>query len=468
MQAETEDGPREQAAAALAEIGAVELNPRTDPDDGLAAAVLCQAAGAVALPYPVVADLLAIDGARLALVNPAAPRIDHGDLPGEWVAADLDGRRYPAAVGCADKREARAVSGARDVEPGDGSVPAADIDLYLALGAWQILGAMQRCLQIVCEHVNARIQFGKKLSEFQAVRFTVADATVAVRGLDELAKYTMCRWASAAPAVRRADALVLRLKAVDTARAVLRTSHQLLGALGFCDESDISVIDRHTQPLLRLPLSGEELALRLLPGVRDGELETLFSNGRGGAGVSRAGDDAERSDARSGAHEHRTRRCRGGLQPLDEGIPFGAKLRQLAEQRCDETALTVVALDGTEHSLTFGNWTSAPTNGGGRWHQRCRIQVPWSQWRSRTRRSWCWPHWAAGRSARCRSRCNGICPNGSEPGARRRRPRPVVIDEQTWSELDARAGGESESPCPRRFRRWSTGSAAADRPACPR
>ena len=70
---------------------------------------------------------------------------------------------------------------------------------------------------------------------------------------------------------------MLRLKAVDTALQVLRTSHQLLGALGFCDESDISVIDRHTQPLLRLPLGGEELTLRLLPGIRDGQLETLFS-----------------------------------------------------------------------------------------------------------------------------------------------------------------------------------------------
>ena len=67
--------------------------------------------------------------------------------------------------------------------------------------------------------------------------------------------------------VRSADALVLRFKAADTARQVLRTSHQLLGALGFCDESDVSVLDRHTQPLIRLPLGAEALALRLIPGV---------------------------------------------------------------------------------------------------------------------------------------------------------------------------------------------------------
>src|SRR5699024_8351415 len=122
-----------------------------------------------------------------------------------------------------------------------------------------------------------RVQFDKPLAAFQGVRFAVADASVAVRGLDELAKYTICR-AEATPApVRSADALVLRLKAVDTARQVLRTSHQLLGALGFCDESDISVLDRHTQPLIRLPLGGEGLALRLAPAVRDDHLETLFT-----------------------------------------------------------------------------------------------------------------------------------------------------------------------------------------------
>jgi alkylation response protein AidB-like acyl-CoA dehydrogenase len=109
------------------------------------------------------------------------------------------------------------------------------------------------------------------------VRFAVADASVTVRGLDELAKYTVCRTESTPAQRRSVDALVLRLNAVDSARQLLRTSHQLLGALGFCDESDISVLDRHTQPLIRLPLGSEGLALRLTSAVRDDQLETLFS-----------------------------------------------------------------------------------------------------------------------------------------------------------------------------------------------
>ena len=92
LRAETDDAIRDAARAALHDVGAFDLDVRSAPDDLLAAAVLCQAAGATVLPYPLVEELLSIDGARLALVNPKAPRIDHGDLAGDWVAADIDGK----------------------------------------------------------------------------------------------------------------------------------------------------------------------------------------------------------------------------------------------------------------------------------------------------------------------------------------------------------------------------------------
>ncbi|ORW97103.1 acyl-CoA dehydrogenase [Mycobacterium sp. IEC1808] len=277
LRAEADDGVRDAARSALNDVGAFELDVRSEADDLLAAAVLCQAAGANALPYPVVEELLAIDGARLTLVNPEAPRIDHGDLPGDWIAADLDGLRYHPQPGVRTNAKLGPFLVPATLSAPDGTVPAGDVNLHLVLGSWRILGALQQSLHIVTEHVRARVQFGQPLADFQAVRFAVADAAVGVRGLHELAKYTICRPESLPVQVRSADALVLRYKAADTARQVLRTSHQLLGALGFCDESDVSVLDRHTQPLIRLPLSAEALALRLIPDVRDGHLETLFS-----------------------------------------------------------------------------------------------------------------------------------------------------------------------------------------------
>ena len=277
LRAEADDSIRRSARAALSEVGAFELDVRSSSDEVLAAAVLCQAAGATALPYPLVEELLAVDGARLALVNPQAPRIDHGDLPGDWIAADLDGIRYHPRQASRTNAKLGPFLVPAALSAPDGTVPPADVNLHLVLGSWRILGAMQQSLHIVTEHVRARVQFGKPLADFQAVRFAVADASVAVRGLHELAKYTIARPESTQEQVRSADALVLRFKAADTARQVLRTAHQLLGALGFCDESDVSVLDRHTQPLIRLPLGAEELGLRLIPDVRDGSLETLFS-----------------------------------------------------------------------------------------------------------------------------------------------------------------------------------------------
>jgi len=277
LRAETADQLRYDARTALSELGAFDLDVRACTDDLLAAAVLCQAAGATALPYPVVEELLAIDGARLALVNPEAPRVDHGDLAGDWIATDLDGARYRVQPSSRTAAKLGPFLVPATLSRPDGTVPAADVDLHLTLGSWRLVGAVQQALEITRRHVLVRKQFGKPLAEFQAVGFTIADASVAARGLHELAKYTVSRMKSSPAQVRSADALVLRLKAADTARQVFRAAHQLLGALGFCDESDVSVLDRHTQPLVRLPVSTEALAVRLLPDVRSGALETLFS-----------------------------------------------------------------------------------------------------------------------------------------------------------------------------------------------
>ncbi|MEB4210543.1 acyl-CoA dehydrogenase family protein [Mycobacterium sp. 94-17] len=278
LRAETDDAVRDAARAALNDVGAFDLDVRSSADDLLAAAVLCQAAGATVLPYPLVEELLAIDGARLALVNPEAPRIDHGDLAGDWVAADLDGNRYWPRPATRTGAKLGPFLVPATLSAPEGTVPAADVNLHLVLGSWRILGAVQQSLRIVTGHVRTRIQFGKPLADFQAVRFAVADAAVAVRGLHELAKYTICRPESTPAQIHSADALILRLRAADTARQLMRSSHQLLGALGFCDESDVSVLDRHTQPVMRLPLGTEELALRLVPCVADGSFETLFSD----------------------------------------------------------------------------------------------------------------------------------------------------------------------------------------------
>jgi acyl-CoA dehydrogenase len=276
LQAEHDRALRDLAEQALADVGAWDVDPRRD-DELLAAAELCRVAGAVALPFPVVERLLAVDGALLALVDPRHPRIDHGDLEGPWLAVDLDGRAFQVETGppTASRLGPFVVPAALGVAQAD--VPADDVSRHLVLGAWRVLGGLETVLELATSHVQAREQFGRPLAEFQAVRFAVADAVVAVRGLTELAKFTVWRLGTTSPEARSADALALRLHAVDVARGVLRTCHQLMGALGFCDEHDISVLDRHLQPLLRLPCAAEALADRLVPAVATGAFESLFT-----------------------------------------------------------------------------------------------------------------------------------------------------------------------------------------------
>jgi hypothetical protein len=277
LRAETEPGARVIAGGALAELGAWDIDPRTGADELLAAAELCRAAGAVVLPYPVVEQLLAIDGNRLALIDPIRPWIDHGDIDEQWLAADLDGNAWQ--VTAEPRRTAKLgpfVTRARLGEPVP-AVAADDVSRHLVLGSWRVLGGLDAALSLASEHVKVRKQFGQTLAEFQAVRFAVADAVVAHRGLEELANYTAWRLGTAEPAARHADAIALRLHADDVAVQVLRSCHQLFGAIGFCDEHDVSVLDRHLQSLLRLPYSAEALADCLVPAVSAGELESLFT-----------------------------------------------------------------------------------------------------------------------------------------------------------------------------------------------
>lgn len=266
--AEVDDSARADAGAVLTQLGADDLDVRADLEQLLAGAVLARAAGANALPYPVVAQLMKVDEARLVLVDPRTVRVDHGDLPGAWRAADLAGNAWDLVPG---KRldsllgpfVVRAELGQRR-EP----VSADDIARSLVLGSWLLLGAAERAAADACAHVRQRIQFGRPLADQQAVRFMAADMQVSVRGIEELAKFTTWRLTTASPEERMADALALRVKAAEAGRQVLRDAHQLYGALGFCDETDISILDRFAQPTMRYPHSPEVLIEQLFTAVR--------------------------------------------------------------------------------------------------------------------------------------------------------------------------------------------------------
>ena len=97
QQAEAKPDLRESLAGpVLAELGAWELDPRTDADGLEAAAALCRSAGYWALPYPVAERLakptdLDVDG--LIVVADTRPAGVVAGLESRWATVTLDGAR---------------------------------------------------------------------------------------------------------------------------------------------------------------------------------------------------------------------------------------------------------------------------------------------------------------------------------------------------------------------------------------
>lgn len=281
-----EDGSRRsgEVADTLRALGLDDIDPRADTDMLGAAAALCEAAGRVVLPYPVVGALLRdADGVPFTVVPDGRARVDHGDLFPQWRVATYASNQASlvspdATSGAQFGRLSPFVTDMSTVITNASSNSGHDPKLALTLISWQILGAADRAVALAADHVSNRIQFGKPIATFQAVQFMLADAAVAVAGLRELALFTTWRVATS-PHEASPDVLALRMHALDTARAVLRTCQQLHGASGVCDEYDISVITRHIQPALRLPFGAERTASELAIAIAADGFVGLFPHG---------------------------------------------------------------------------------------------------------------------------------------------------------------------------------------------
>ncbi len=253
QQAEAKPDAREALAGpVLTELGAWELDARTDADGLEAAAALCRSAGYWALPYPVAERLarpvdLDVDGLIVVADKQPAGAIGGVDL--RWTAVTLDGARS-AVVGRGLTGPAFVASLELSETDRNG---AGDVALGLVLPCWTLLGMLDRAMELTIAHVSLRKQFGQPLSAFQGVQFQLTDAEVERSGLEILAKYALWSIATSHPEALE-DALALRMSAIEAAEVVFRVCHQLHGAVGFCDETTLSWLSRYSQPLRRLPL----------------------------------------------------------------------------------------------------------------------------------------------------------------------------------------------------------------------
>jgi hypothetical protein len=285
---------RVEVGSLLERLGVADLDPVADPAAAEAAAAMCRAAGAVALPYPLVPAVLRSAGSPpLALHRrPDGDRgsgadesgagggvlVDHGDAFDEWRLATIDGDTVSGSPR-GRRLESRLGPFVTEVTVDGGSTSTpVEIALHLTLTAFVVAGALRAAVDAATEHVVSRVQFDKPLSAFQAVQFQLADAHVVASGVDEMAQFALWR-CHVEPARSISDALGARLAALDAARSVLRTAQQLHGAAGVCDEYDVSVIARHLQPALRIPFGAENTAELLADSIDRVGFAGLFEHG---------------------------------------------------------------------------------------------------------------------------------------------------------------------------------------------
>jgi len=247
------DARYEQVEGILEGLGVWDLRPHEGGVDLQAAAEVCRAAGFFAAPYPVAERLSSSAGERTACVAVTTDdiRINFADAPLEWYAYDLAGKQGKVnSIGPSfgGKLASSVFPATVDDWSGRG-----DPNLVLLLQSWTLLGMVQNAAALTYRYVSERKQFDKAISAFQGVQFQLADMAVAIQSIEELCKYTL--WSVEAHA---ADALVdviaLRSACLESADLVFRGAHQLHGAIGFCDETDVSWLSRYSQPYRRLPM----------------------------------------------------------------------------------------------------------------------------------------------------------------------------------------------------------------------
>lgn len=272
QKAEPEPGGREAVIGPVLErLGAWELDVRGVAAEGEAAAALCRAAGYWALPYPVAERLarpLDLDVDGLLVLTPQQPLAPVADLDLRWAAVTPTGVRYSATPAARRSQ----IMATFDLTPLDAE-GAADAAFGLVLTSWTLLGLLDRAIDLACEHVKVRHQFGQALSRFQGVQFQLTDAEVERNGVEMLARYALWSVQNGRPGAL-ADALALRLAAVEAADVVFRIAHQLHGATGFCDETTLSWISRYNQVYRRYPTGPSASLDGLLTALGRNSLDT--------------------------------------------------------------------------------------------------------------------------------------------------------------------------------------------------
>ncbi len=115
--------------------------------------------------------------------------------------------------------------------------------------AYELVGASQTMLRLACDHALERVQFGRPIAQFQAVRHRLAESLVALEGAQACVNAT---WDEAVPAAVEVPALLAKAVAGASARTVGKHAQQVLGGMGYTTEHPLHRYVRRTLVLDQL------------------------------------------------------------------------------------------------------------------------------------------------------------------------------------------------------------------------
>src|SRR5580693_9504614 len=120
------------------------------------------------------------------------------------------------------------------------------VDRAATLASAEMLGAADRVLADTVQYAKDRVQFGKPIGSFQAVKHMLADALVDVEGMRSTSYYAA--WCAAAgDAERSLAASMAKAWCSDASRRVMATGLQVHGGIGFTWEHEMHLYLKRAQ-----------------------------------------------------------------------------------------------------------------------------------------------------------------------------------------------------------------------------
>jgi alkylation response protein AidB-like acyl-CoA dehydrogenase len=129
---------------------------------------------------------------------------------------------------------------------GDADARARLLDRGAAFTAADLLGGATRVLDMAVEYAKDRVQFGRPIGSFQAVKHRCADMLVDVEGMR-----STVYWAAWCIGARDADASVAastaKIWCSDASKRVMASALQVHGGIGFTWEHDLHFFLKRSQ-----------------------------------------------------------------------------------------------------------------------------------------------------------------------------------------------------------------------------